>query len=317
MQPPGGPRSDRPDPPRVAHFRIVEKLGHGGMGVVYRAEDESLRRTVALKLLPDAGNKEKRQRFVREARSAAAITHPNVAAVHQIGESDGRIYIAMELVVGENLRERLDRGPLDLATARDLASQIAAAWRRRTRRGSSTAISKPENVMITPAGVVKLLDFGLAKSAYELAVPTGPDLEPPSLDRFETEDMGRDHGHARLHVPGAGPGREGRRAVGRLRVRHPAVRDALREPALPPLRRRERVGDAHLDRARSRRRPSATAPPASTRAPRRSSRGAWPRRPSTGTATPARSRRPSEPGVPCPRPPPCRPAPPRAPRPRR
>jgi serine/threonine-protein kinase len=104
-----------PDPTSVAHFRIVGRLGRGGMGVVYRAEDEKLRRAVALKVLPDTSdNEERRQRLLREARSAAAITHPNVAVVHHVDEVDGRIYIAMELVDGENLRARLERGRLDL-----------------------------------------------------------------------------------------------------------------------------------------------------------------------------------------------------------
>src|SRR5271163_4437529 len=113
-------------PPRIAHFRIVSPLGRGGMGVVYRAEDETLRRIVALKLLPDtSGDEERRQRFLREARSAAAITHPNVATVYQVGEADGRIFIAMELVPGESPRERVNRGRLDLAAARELGTQIA------------------------------------------------------------------------------------------------------------------------------------------------------------------------------------------------
>ncbi len=188
---PGGPRSETTDPARVAHFRILSRLGRGGMGVVYRAEDESLRRTVALKLLPDTGSKEKRQRFVREARSAAAVTHPNVAAVYQIGEDDGRVYIAMELVEGENLRSRMDRGPLDLATARELAAQIASGLSAAHDKGIVHRDLKPENVMITPSAVVKLLDFGLAKPAYELAVPTDPELVPPETDRFETADAGR------------------------------------------------------------------------------------------------------------------------------
>ena len=128
----------------LGHYRIIGRLGQGGMGVVYRAEDEKLRRTVALKVLPDtSGNEERRQRFLREARSAAAITHPNVAVVHAVDEADGRIYIAMELVEGENLRARLDRGRLDLATAKDLACRLPAGSRPRTTRGSSTGTSSP------------------------------------------------------------------------------------------------------------------------------------------------------------------------------
>jgi serine/threonine-protein kinase len=191
---PGGPRSEATDPARIAHFRILGRIGRGGMGVVYRAEDESLRRTVALKLLPDTGNQEKRRRFVREARSAAAVTHPNVAAIHQIGEGDGRVYIAMELVDGENLRARMDRGPLDLATARDLAGQIAGGLAAAHDKGIVHRDLKPENVMITPAGVVKLLDFGLAKSALELAVRTPSDLEGADTERFETTDAGNIRG---------------------------------------------------------------------------------------------------------------------------
>jgi serine/threonine-protein kinase len=149
----------------LGHYRIVGRLGAGGMGVVYRAEDEKLRRAVALKVLPDtSGNEERRQRFLREARSAAAITHPNVAVVYQVDEQDGRIYIAMELVKGENLRTRMDRGRLDRATAKDLAVQIARGLAAAHEEGIVHRDLKPENVMITPAGQVKLLDFGLAKA---------------------------------------------------------------------------------------------------------------------------------------------------------
>src|SRR5215472_7106797 len=92
----------------LAHFRIESKLGEGGMGIVYRALDEKLRRAVALKVLPEtvAKDEERRRRFLREARSAAAITHANIAAVHDVGEADGQVYIAMELVEGETLRQR-------------------------------------------------------------------------------------------------------------------------------------------------------------------------------------------------------------------
>ena len=185
---------DRPvdaAPTRVAHFRIVSRLGRGGMGVVYRAEDEQLRRTVALKLLPAASSdEEQKQRFLREARSAAAITHPNVAVVHQVGEADGRIYIAMELVEGENLRARLDRGRLDVATARDLGGQIARGLSAAHEKGIVHRDLKPENVMITPTGLVKILDFGLAKS--EVVRPSGAtDAALAKTETLVTSDEGR------------------------------------------------------------------------------------------------------------------------------
>jgi serine/threonine-protein kinase len=161
-------------PTRIAHFRLLDRLGQGGMGVVYRAEDEKLRRTVALKLLADTtGSEERRQRFLREARSAAAVTHPNVAVIHAVDEADGRVYIAMELVEGESLRARLERGSLDLPTVRDLALQMAHGLAAAHDKGIVHRDLKPENVMITSSGVVKLLDFGLAKAASERGSPSG------------------------------------------------------------------------------------------------------------------------------------------------
>src|SRR5580700_4944083 len=156
---------DEVDPVRVAHFKIAGRLGSGGMGVVYRAQDESLRREVALKLLPavSAGNPERRQRFLREARVAASLVHPNVAVVHQVGESDGRVYIAMELVDGITLRQRLEAGPLPIPVVRDFALQIAQGLAAAHAKGIVHRDLKPENIMVTAAGGVKLLDFGLAK----------------------------------------------------------------------------------------------------------------------------------------------------------
>ena len=177
------PEAGRADPARIAHFRIEGRLGQGDMGVVYRAEDETLRRTVALKLLSDAsGDEEKRQRFLREARSAAAIAHPNVAVVHQVGEADGRVYIAMELIEGESLRVRMERGRLDPATAVQLGVQMARGLAAAHDKGIVHRDLKPENVMITPAGVVKLLDFGLAKAGTDRSAPGST----PSSGRTET-----------------------------------------------------------------------------------------------------------------------------------
>jgi serine/threonine-protein kinase len=154
-----------PDPERLAHFRILGRLGEGGMGVVYRAEDEKLRRVVALKVLPAAFSEdaERRERFLREARSAAAITHSNVAAVHEIGEDSGIAFIAMELVEGETLGQRLARGPLPLRDALHVARSVLRGVDRAHAKGIVHRDLKPDNVMLDEGGTVKILDFGLAK----------------------------------------------------------------------------------------------------------------------------------------------------------
>src|SRR5215471_16162581 len=112
---------------RIAHFRVVEKLGEGGMGVVYKAEDELLRRTVALKVLPGlyVDNEERRARFMREARSAAAVTHANVATVYEVGEADGRIFIAMEFIEGRALGTFIGTEPLPIREALRIATGVA------------------------------------------------------------------------------------------------------------------------------------------------------------------------------------------------
>jgi eukaryotic-like serine/threonine-protein kinase len=161
------------------------------MGVVYRAHDESLRRDVALKVMPRTDNEERRQRFLREARSAAGITHPNVAVVHQIGEEEGRIYIAMELVNGESLRQRLERGPFAEPTALQLAGQIAQGLAAAHDRGIVHRDLKPENVMITTDGVVKLLDFGLAKTEADTRSADRAAVALAKTETLVTSDEGR------------------------------------------------------------------------------------------------------------------------------
>ncbi len=199
---------EQADPTSIAHFRILGRLGEGGMGVVYRAEDESLRRTVALKLLPDTGtDTETRQRFLREARSAAAISHPNVAVIHQVGEADGRLYIAMELVPGESLRTRLAHGRLDVATVRGLAEQIARGLAAAHEKGIVHRDLKPENVMITPDGVVKLLDFGLAKLGTERVVSGPTEVGLAKTETLVTSDQTRVLGTAEYMSPEQALGR--------------------------------------------------------------------------------------------------------------
>ncbi|HEX8793504.1 MAG TPA: serine/threonine-protein kinase [Polyangiaceae bacterium] len=169
------------DPHRLAHFQIVERLGEGGMGIVYRATDEKLGRVVALKVLPSGFETDpvRRGRFLREARSAAAVTHQNVATVYEVGESGGRVYIAMELVEGRTLRAILGDGPMAVPRALNVASQIAAAVSKAHAAGIVHRDLKPDNVIVGPGDHLKVLDFGLAKrpeAKSELITQSGDDL---------------------------------------------------------------------------------------------------------------------------------------------
>ena len=159
--------TEAPEGRSVAHFRILEKLGEGGMGVVYRARDERLQRTVALKLLPPdvARDESRRLRFLREARAAAQVSHPAIAAIHDVGEADGSVFIAMELVEGRTLREHQAGSPLPAEQVVRFATQIAEALERAHAAGVVHRDLKPDNVIVQPDGRVKLLDFGLAKLA--------------------------------------------------------------------------------------------------------------------------------------------------------
>ncbi len=156
----------------VAHFRVLEPLGAGGMGVVYRAEDANLGRAVALKfLLPHFGlDTNAKARFLREARSAAALDHPNLCTIHEVGESqDGRLFLAMALYPGETLKERLAReGSLPIPSALDITRQIALGLGCAHAAGIVHRDLKPGNVMVLPDSTVKILDFGLARSRDEI-----------------------------------------------------------------------------------------------------------------------------------------------------
>ncbi len=149
---------------QISHFRILSKVGEGGMGVVYRAEDRDLGRIVALKVLPPhlVGDQDRRARFVAEARTAASVTHPNIGTIHEIGEGDGHIFIAMELVEGESLRSRIRKG-LSVKEALQLAAEIAAGLAAAHRARIAHRDLKPDNIVIAKDGHVKILDFGLAR----------------------------------------------------------------------------------------------------------------------------------------------------------
>ena len=154
---------------RIGRYRIERELGRGGMGVVYEAVDEELERTVALKLLPSGavGDEARRARFLREARAAASVTHRNIAVVHDVGEHDGRVFLAMERIEGETLATRIDAGDLSLDDVMFVAVEIASGLAKAHQQGIVHRDLKPNNVMLDADGGVRLLDFGLAKRLVE------------------------------------------------------------------------------------------------------------------------------------------------------
>ncbi|MCL4814495.1 MAG: protein kinase [Vicinamibacteraceae bacterium] len=153
-------------PELIEHYRLVRPLGAGGMGEVYLAHDLTLDRQVAIKFLPDAmqGDEAARRRLLREAQAAASLDHPAICQVHEIATSQGRSFIVMQFCEGETLADRLGRGPLSIDQAIDVVSQVCDALAFAHRRGVIHRDIKPQNVMVTADGRVKVLDFGLAKS---------------------------------------------------------------------------------------------------------------------------------------------------------
>src|ERR671934_382591 len=159
---------------RLGPYEIISPIGSGGMGVVYKARDTRLDRTVAIKILPDAlaSDPRFRERFDREARAISQLTHPNICTLHDIGEQAGTAYLVMEYLEGETLEQRLKKGALPLDEALKIAIQIADALSAAHRQGIVHRDLKPGNVMLTKQGA-KLLDFGLAKATGPTAAVAG------------------------------------------------------------------------------------------------------------------------------------------------
>jgi serine/threonine-protein kinase len=166
----------------LVHYRLIEKIGEGGMGVVWRALDTTLDREVAIKILPEAfaEQTDRLARFEREAKLLASLNHPNVATIHGLHEHEGLRFLAMELVPGEDLASRLSRGPVVLEEALAFAGQIADALEAAHASGVVHRDLKPSNIRITPDGKVRVLDFGLAKAgeAPRTQAETDPSLSP-------------------------------------------------------------------------------------------------------------------------------------------
>jgi serine/threonine protein kinase len=204
----------------AAKYRILDKLGAGGMGEVYRAEDLNLERRVAIKVLPVAfaSDRERLARFEREARVLASLNHPNIAAIYGVEEADGKRFLILELVEGETLAERLSKGPPPIEDTLEICLQIAEGLEGAHEKNIIHRDLKPSNVKMTPEGKVKILDFGLAR-AYHDQVPDVDLAKSPTI----TADMTRPGvilGTAAYMSPEQAKGKDVDRTYGVLRQRY-------------------------------------------------------------------------------------------------
>ena len=219
----------------ISHYRVLSALGSGGMGVVYLAEDERLGRQVALKFLPaeSVSSRQALDRFRVEARAASSLSHPGICSIFDIGDDEGTPYIVMEVLKGESLRDRINRGPMRVLDVLEIGVQLADALDAAHTQGIIHRDIKPSNIFVGEKNRTKILDFGLAKLTQSASSASGAATRALNASTHRDLTMpGSAVGTVIVHVARAGAGRGSRHPDGSLFPRRGVVRDGHRHTGL-------------------------------------------------------------------------------------